>query len=52
MTLKDFIVENREGLDEALKSWGSPYFNDDARRDVVMNDEGWYNFARSSGVRV
>ena len=48
-TLKEFIKENRQEIDEATKS---PYKNDHERRLWILNDEGLYNWARSEGVRI
>ena len=49
MTLQNFIKENREELDRLIDS---PYRNDEERRQWIYNDEGLYNWARSSGVRI
>ena len=54
MTLRDFIKENKEELDECIlrvcSNIGS--LNDNDRREWIMNDEGLYNWARSEGVRI
>lgn len=54
MNLKQFIRDNRQELDEAIKRViGSlPYKNDEERRLWVLNDEGLHNWARSEGVRI
>jgi len=54
MTLKDFIKENRKDLDACIERVcpNQRYKNDEERRLWVLNDEGLYNWARRSGVRV
>ena len=53
MTMREFIRENREALDEAIQSAapGAPK-NDGERRLWVLNDEGLYLWARREGVRI
>ena len=53
-SLAEFVKEHRKELDEAIKrvSPNNRYFNDEERRQWVMNDEGLYAWARSEGVRV
>jgi len=53
MTLKQFIRDNRQQLDEIIQaaSRGAPK-NDSERELWVMNDEGLYNWARSEGVNI
>ena len=53
MTIKDFIKENRQELDECIQRAcpGAPK-NDNERRLWILNDEGLYNWARSEGVRI
>lgn len=53
MTLDKFIKENKEELDEYIKKV-CPYLriNNHERRLWVYNDEGLYNWARRSGVRI
>ncbi len=53
MTIRDFIRENREEIDDVIQKVapGSPK-NDEARRDWILNDEGLYNWALSEGVRI
>ncbi len=53
MTIKDFIREHRQELDECIQRTapGSPK-SDSERRLWILNDEGLYNWARSEGVRV
>jgi len=48
-TLQEFIKEHRQEIDEATKS---PYKNDEERRQWILNDEGLYNWARRSRVKV
>lgn len=54
-SMQDFIRENREALDEAIRralkrpDWK---LNDEERRQWIANDEGLYNWARSEGVKV
>jgi hypothetical protein len=54
MKMRDFIRENREELDAAIRravpNIGT--LNDEERRQWIANDEGLYNWARSEGVRV
>lgn len=54
MSMRDFIRQNREALDAAIRgacpNVGS--LNDDDRREWIANDEGLYQWARSEGVRV
>ena len=52
MTLKQFIHENKEEIDQVIKSNGGTYFNYEERRLWVLNDEGLYRWARSQGVRI
>ena len=57
MTLKQFIKENRKELDECIArvlggEENHRYRNDEERRLWILNDEGLYNWARSSGVRI
>ena len=56
MTLKQFIKENRQELDQciarALNEPENPLPNDSERQLWILNDEGLYNWARSEGVRI
>jgi heterodisulfide reductase subunit B len=53
MTMKDFIRENREELDECIKRvCPNCRMNNEERRLWILNDEGLYNWARSMGVRI
>ena len=63
MTLREFIREHREELDECIARRMSvpgatvqvddlQYRNDEERRLWILNDEGLYNWARSEGVRI
>lgn len=53
MTLRNFIKENRQELDRCIQGVcpGAPR-NDEERRQWILNDEGLYHWARSSGVRI
>jgi hypothetical protein len=54
MSIKDFIKENRDELDDYIKR-ACPNIgrlNDDERRLWVLNDEGLYRWAKSEGVRI
>ena len=53
MTLKQFIKENRQEIDEAIKRvCDNCRLNDNERRLWILNDEGLYLWARSVGVRI
>jgi len=55
MIMKQFIKENREELDSCIRRalGNSEYrLNDEERRQWIMNDEGLYLWARSSGCRI
>lgn len=53
MTLRDFIRENKEELDRAIKRVVPDVrLTDQERRLWILNDEGLYNWARSEGVRI
>lgn len=53
MQLRQFIKENRKELDEAIKSVvPNARLNDEERRLWILNDEGLYRWARSSGCRI
>lgn len=53
MQLRQFIKENRKELDEAIKRVvPNTRLNDEERRLWILNDEGLYNWARSSGCRI
>ena len=54
MTLYQFIKENREEIDQCIKRAcpNNQYFNDEERRNWILNDEGLYNWARSEGVYI
>ena len=53
-SLTTFIINNRDELDEVIKRIcpNAPHFNDDTRRQWILNDEGLYNWAQSEGVNV
>lgn len=53
MTLKNFIKENKEELDECIKRvYPDCKLNNEERRLWILNDEGLYRWAKSEGVRV
>lgn len=53
MTLKEFIKENREEIDAAIKSVvPEATIDNEERRLWILNDEGLYLWARSAGVRI
>ena len=49
MTLKEFIKQHRQEIDECTQS---PYKNDEEREQWILNDEGLYDWARSEGVKI
>lgn len=53
-SLHDFLKENRKEIDEAIRrvSPNNHYFNDEERRQWVLNDPGLYSWARSEGVNI
>lgn len=53
ITLREFIRNNREEIDRAIRSvCGNRQLNDEERRLWILNDEGLYLWAKSEGVRV
>jgi hypothetical protein len=53
MTLRQFIRDNRAGLDEAIQRVVPGAAKNDREREWwVLNDEGLYSWARSEGVRI
>lgn len=64
MSMRDFITENKTELDiaiyRALNDWeqgtansiSGMRLNNEDREQWILNDEGLYNWARSSGVRI
>lgn len=53
MTMQQFIKENREQIDQAIKSvCPNCRLNNSDRRQWILNDEGLYRWARSYGVRI
>ena len=67
MTLRDFIRAHRAEIDAAANTvryrhdgrggrgtipTPAPRYNDEDRRQWVLNDEGLYNWARSEGVKI
>ena len=52
MTLTQFIKDNRDEIDQAIKRIvPNASINDAERRMWILNDEGLYNWARRSGVK-
>lgn len=59
MTLKEFIAQNRDEIDEAiLQNGGNNQYlkpgqaGDAERRLWILNDESLYGWARREGVRI
>ena len=67
MTIRDFIKAHRKELDEVINAeiyrWNgnggkgtiptpAPTYNDEERRQWILNNEGLYRWARSEGVKV
>lgn len=53
MTLRQFLKENRDEIDSAIKRVvPNVRLNDSERRLWVLNDEGLYRWARREGVRI
>lgn len=53
MTLKQFIKDNKEAIDAAIKrATGNPPQNAEDRRLWILNDEGLYRWARSEGCKI
>ena len=53
MTLREFIKENKDEIDAAIKSACSNCrLNYEERRLWILNDEGLYTWARSYGVKI
>lgn len=53
MTMREFIRQNREELDEAIRRvCPGAAQNDDERELWILNDEGLYNWARGEGVPI
>lgn len=53
-SFREFIREHREELDRCILRVcpNATYFNDEERRQWVLNDEGLYQWARSEGVNI
>jgi hypothetical protein len=52
-SLRDFIRENRDELDQAIRRCvPEDRIDDRERRLWILNDEGLYTWARSAGVRI
>ena len=53
VTKREFLKENRKEINDEIRSTGySDRINDEDREDWISNNEGWYNYARSCGVRI
>ncbi len=53
MTFANFIKENKEEIDQYIRSICSDCsLNNEERKNWIRNDEGLYNWARSSGVQI
>jgi hypothetical protein len=53
MSKRDFIRQNREEIDQLIKSVvPDARLNDEEREMWIMNDEGLYLWAKSEGVRI
>ena len=53
MTMKQFIKENRQEIDAAIRrACSNCRLNDTERRAWINNDEGLYRWARSEGVKI
>lgn len=67
MSLRTFIRQNRNAIDETINAVRyrhdgnggrgrvpvpAPRYNDDERRQWVLNEEGLYRAARSAGARI
>jgi hypothetical protein len=67
MRFREFIKEHRQEIDNVINSvtyrhdgkggrgtipTPAPTYNDEERREWVLNDEGVYRWARSEGVRI
>ena len=53
MTFKEFIKQNKDEIDKAIKSvCDNCRLNDCERRLWILNDEGLYRWARSEGVKI
>ena len=54
MTLREFIKQNKEELDNAIRrvNIGGEPLNNEERELWVLNDEGLYNWARSESVKI
>jgi len=51
-SMKDFIKENRQEIDSAIRRvCNNCQLNDEERRLWILNDEGLYLWAKSEGVQ-
>lgn len=51
--MRTFIRQHRRDIDDRAKAIGySGRLSDTDREDLVMNDEGLYNLAKSKGVSI
>ena len=52
MTLAEFIKQNKEEIDKAIKRvCPNCQLNDSERKMWIRNDEGLYNWAKGEGVK-
>lgn len=53
MKLKDFIKENKDEIDKAIKRvCNNCKLNNKERKMWILNDESLYRWAKSNGVRI
>jgi len=53
MTMREFIKQNKDDLDQAIRrACSNCRLNDTERRMWILNDEGLYRWARSEGVKI
>ncbi len=53
MTMREFIKENREEIDECIRRvCDNCRLNDEERKEWIANDEGLYMWAKGEGVKV
>ena len=52
--IRKFIKEHRDEIDTYIKEQvpNAKYFNDEERRNWILNDEALYNWARSERVNI
>lgn len=53
MTLRNFIKENKDEIDQCIKNVvPNARLNYEERRLWILNDEGLYRWARRNGVKI